>query len=115
MNEITTLLMAGQTRAALQAKLRQPMEPLRSYWQHLQLLTRQNPFWFSSCNVLAFVVIGEEVYRRHARELFLRFTKAKDAGLLTKEVQYHTLSVAKIHPFDRVVRWSPCMSGDGAL
>lgn len=86
----TTLLMAGQTRAALQAKLCQPTEPLRSYWQHLQLLARQNPFWFSSCNVLAFVVTGEEVYRRPARDLFLRFTNTKDAGLLTKEVQFHT-------------------------
>jgi hypothetical protein len=90
MNEISTLLMAGQTRAVLQAKLRQPTEPLATYWQHLQLLARQNPFWFSSCNVLAFVVTGEEVYRRPARDLFLRFTKTKDAGLLTKEVQYHT-------------------------
>ena len=85
-----TLLMTGQTRAALQAKLRQPAEPLATYWRHLRLLARQNPFWFSSSSVLAFVVTGEEVYRRPARDLFLRFTKTKDAGLLTKEVQFHT-------------------------
>jgi hypothetical protein len=90
MNETTKLLMTGQTRITLQVKLRQPTEPLAIYWQHLQLLARQNPFWFSSYNSLAFVVTGEEVYRQHARDLFLRFTKNKDAGLLTKEVQYHT-------------------------
>ena len=84
------LLMAGQTRAALQAKLLHPTEPLATYWRHLRLLARQNPFWFSSSNVLAFVVTGEEVYRRPARDLFLRFTNTKDAGLLTKEVQFHT-------------------------
>ena len=84
------LLMAGQTRAALQAKLLHPSEPLATYWRHLRLLARQNPFWFSSSNVLAFVVTGEEVYRRPARDLLLRFTNTKDAGLLTKEVQFHT-------------------------
>ena len=84
------LLMAGQNRATLQAKLRQPSEPLGTYWRHFQLLARQNPFWFSSYNVLAYVVTGEDVYRRHARDLFLRFTRSKDAGLLTKEVQFHT-------------------------
>lgn len=94
MNSEHPLLMTGQTRAALQAKLRQPAEPLRTYWQHLQLLARQNPFWFSSYNVLAFVVTGEDVYRQHARDLFLRFSRAKDAGLLTKEVQFHTHTAA---------------------
>jgi hypothetical protein len=84
------LLMAGQTRAALQAKLLHPTEPLATYWRHLRLLARQNPFWFSSSNVLAFVVTSEEVYRQPARDLFLRFTNTKDAGLLTKEVQFHT-------------------------
>lgn len=82
--------MAGQTRTALQAKLLHPSESLSTYWRHLRLLARQNPFWFSSSNVLAFVVTGEEVYRRPARDLFLRFTNTKDAGLLTKEVQFHT-------------------------
>ena len=33
-----SLLMAGQNRATLQAKLRQPSEPLRTYWRHFQLL-----------------------------------------------------------------------------
>ena len=90
MSDEHQLLMAGQTRAALQAKLLHPTEPLATYWRHLRLLARQNPFWFSSSNVLAFVVTGEEVYRRPARDLFLRFTNNKDAGLLTKEVQFHT-------------------------
>ena len=90
MNSQLPLLLAGQTRETLRAKLRQPSEPLSTYWRHFQLLARQNPFWFSSYNVLAFVVTGEDVYRQHARDLFLRFTKGKDAGLLTKEVQYHT-------------------------
>jgi len=90
MNHEKSLLMAGQNRATLQAKLRQPSEPLRTYWRHLQLLARQNPFWFSSYNVLAFIVTGEDVYRQHARDLFLRFTRNKDAGLLSKEVQFHT-------------------------
>jgi hypothetical protein len=90
MTRESTLLMAGQTRASLQAKLLHPAEPLATYWRHLRLLARQNPFWFSSSSVLAFVVTGEEVYRRPARDLFLRFTKTKDAALLTKEVQFHT-------------------------
>lgn len=95
------LLLAGQTRDTLRAKLRQPSEPLGTYWRHLQLLARQNPFWFSSYNVLAFVVTGEDVYREHARDLFLRFTRAKDAGLLTKEVQYHTHTASA--PFGRLM------------
>ncbi len=90
MNPERTLLMTGQTLATLQAKLRHPEEPLRSYWQHFQLLGRQNPFWFSSYNVFAFLITGEDVYRRHARDLFIRFTQSKDAGLMTKEVQLHT-------------------------
>ncbi len=95
------LLLAGQTRDTLRAKLRQPSEPLGTYWRHLQLLARQNPFWFSSYNVLAFVVTGEDVYRQHARDLFLRFTRAKDVGLLTKEVQYHTHTASA--PFGRLM------------
>ena len=94
MSDEQPLLMTGQTRTTLQAKLRQPAEPLATYWQHLQLLARQNPFWFSSYNVLAFVVTGADAYRQHARDLFLRFTHAKDAGLLTKEVQFHTHTAA---------------------
>jgi hypothetical protein len=74
----------------MQAKFCNPAEPLGTYWNHFTLLARQNPFWFSSYSVLAFVVTGEDIYRQHARELFLCFTREKDTGLLTKEVQFHT-------------------------
>ncbi|MEI6519856.1 MAG: HEAT repeat domain-containing protein [bacterium] len=84
------LLMTGQTRSEMQAKFCNPSEPLSTYWKHFLLLAQQNPFWFSSYSVLAFVVTEEDIYRQHARDLFLRFTREKDAGLLTKEVQFHT-------------------------
>jgi hypothetical protein len=90
MTHDTTLLMTGQDLPTLRAKFARQDDPLRAYWKHLQLLGRRNPFWFSTYNVLAFLVTGHDSNRQAARDQFLRFTHAKDHGLLTKEVQFHT-------------------------
>lgn len=86
----TPLLLAHQTRAQLRRKYESTDGILRDYWEHLLLLARKEPFWFSNYAVLAWLITDGEPYRTIARDLFLRFTATQPTALLCNEPQFHT-------------------------
>ncbi len=84
------LFLTGQTIEELRAKFRAPSPALEPLWRHFLLLARHNPFWCSSYSILAFLVTGEDVYRKLARDVFIQFTATEKAALLSWDVQLNT-------------------------
>src|ERR1035437_3880620 len=90
----TRLFLTGQTLEELQAKFRTPSPALAPLWRHFLLLARQNPFWCSSYSILAFLVTGEDTYRKRARDVFIQFTATEKEAMLTWDVQFNTHTAA---------------------
>lgn len=88
------LYLTGKTLAQLRNAYATASPEVRPMWDHVFMLGRNNPFWYSSYNVLAWLVLGDDDAKSLARRVFIDFTAQAPTALLTREVQFHTHTVA---------------------
>ena len=74
----------------LRRKLQDAKGDLAKWRDHFLGLARNDSEWFGYYQPLAYIVTGDDVFRKLTREMFMRFVDGVPEAELSQEAQYHT-------------------------